>query len=460
MTSKTMKRHLFALFAAAAAVFAQTPASFTNTGSMTTARAWHTATLLNNGKVLIVGGSGDASAELYDPVTGTFTPTGNTIEVQNQQTATLLPNGRVLLAGSAQNGTAQIPEIYDPVSGTFNQTGNMTSSDYGFFGTKAVLLPSGLVLVAGVSGADLYDPSTGIFSSAGAYASPGHDYISTATLLSNGTVLLTGGARLWGELYDPIANTFSVTDFNSLDLQKATLLETGRVLFEAGDCDPDDRAELYDPMTGIFDLTGQLVAWRRFTSTATLLTDGRVLVAGSDIGGTADASAELYDPSSGTFSATPSMNVPRSLHAATLLIDGTVLITGGFSPTDSASVASAEIYHPTSVTPPPVLLSVGNNGQAAVLHGASQQIVSEQNPAQAGEAVEVYLTGLVDGNTIPPRISVGGKLAQVLFFGDAPGYSGLNQVNIVVPPGIPSGQATILLNYMGRPSNQVYLSIQ
>ena len=455
-----MRSHPITLFAAAAALFAQTPASFTKAGSMTTARAGHTATLLNNGEVLIVGGSGDSSAELYDPATGAFAPTGDTREVLIQPTATLLPDGRVLIAGGTPNATA---EIYDPASGTFNQTGNMTHAYYGLFESKAVLLPSGLVLLAGSNSADLYDSSTGIFSPANPYASTGHEYISTATLLSNGTVLLTGGndTELWGQVYDPIASAFSVTDFNSLDLQKATLLETGMVLFEGGDCDPDDRAELYDPMTGIFDVAGQLVAWRRFTSTATLLTGGQILVTGTDDpGGTADARAELYDPASGMFTATSPMNVPRSLHAATLLRDGSVLVTGGYSPTDLVFVASAEIYHPIFVTPPPVLLSVGNNGQAAALHGSSQQIVSGQNPAQAGEAVEVYLTGLVDGNTMPPRISIDGKPAHILFFGDAPGFVGLNQINISVPSGIASGQATMVLSYMGRPSNQVYVSIQ
>src|SRR4029077_3599669 len=79
-------------------------ASFTSSGSLATARYFHSATLLSNGKVLVAGGAGlstsvQSSAELYDPSTGTWSATGSMITGRYQHTATMLPNGKVLIAG-------------------------------------------------------------------------------------------------------------------------------------------------------------------------------------------------------------------------------------------------------------------------------------------------------------------------------------------------------------------------
>jgi predicted amidohydrolase YtcJ len=189
---------------------------------MTAARDNHTATLLSDGRVLIAGGEDDsshlASAELYDPKAGTFSPTGSMTAARDSHTATLLSDGRVLIAGG-DAGLAGIPGAETLVS------------------------------------AELYDPATGTFSATGSMAAARHSH--TATLLSDGRILIVGGA-------DPDHGVYVAS------------------------------AELYDPASGKFSPTGSMAAAR--TGTATLLSDGRVLIAGGYDGSADLASAELYQP--------------------------------------------------------------------------------------------------------------------------------------------------------------------
>ncbi|MBF6558407.1 MAG: hypothetical protein IVW52_20115 [Acidimicrobiales bacterium] len=332
---------------------------FVPTGSLTVARTHHSATLLADGRVLIAGGddargNAIAMAELYDPRTGTFSPTGNLTVSRDAHTATLLADGRVLIAGgwvgnSIRTDTA---ELYDPRTGMFSKTGSMTR--YRDEHT-ATLLPDGRVLVAGDNTAELYDPRTGTFVPTGSMA-PAH-YLCTATLLPDGRVLVAGGegsAAVNGptaELYDPQTGTFSPTGSLTLGLMTgdsrfghtATLLSDGRVLLVGGFGTGGATAELYDPQTGTFSPFENLNV-ARAGHTATLLADGRVLVTGGeDANHSSIATAELYDPQTRTFRPTASLAVARAGHTATLLPDGRILVTGGNDTYDTAT-ATAELF--------------------------------------------------------------------------------------------------------------------
>jgi uncharacterized protein (TIGR03437 family) len=73
----------------------------------------------------------------------------------------------------------------------------------------------------------------------------------------------------------------------------------------------------------------------------------------------------------------------------------------------------------------------------------------------------MYTANLAEGGIVPPQVSVGGKLAEVLYFGDAPGYPGYYQVNFVEPDGVaPGSSVTVRLIYLGRASNAVTISAQ
>jgi hypothetical protein len=367
------------------------PGTFINTGSMTTARGPFTATLLHDGRVLIAGGdnsivtgdgkSSPSTAEIYDPATGAFTATGNLTASRYGQSAVTLRDGRVLLVGGyVCIGTIQrcsatalaSAEIYDPATGTFTATANMLSAHSC---ANALPLPNGKVLILGGAQdaltAEIYDPQTGTFTAASGSNSRELFKCGSAILLANGKALIAPNPPYYDdpgpsllETFDAATGQYSTTPpiSSPADMNVSigggttlTLLTTGRVLVAgsedtvctSGGCETsafDVAAWLLDPSSGSVQPTGSMRV-RRLLFTHTLLQDGTVLLTGG-LSQREEASAELYDPNSGTFSSVGNMSVARYLHTATLLNDGRVLVVGGRLGT------SAELYYPAHVTIP------------------------------------------------------------------------------------------------------------
>jgi hypothetical protein len=347
-----------------------TAGSFAITGSLNTARYDHTATPLPNGEVLVAGGLGSsgiyaplASAEMYNPATGKWTLTGSMSVGRTSFTATLLQNGEVLVAGGT-GYTADCfasAELYNPSTRRWTLTGSMTEARCLH---TATLLPSGQVLVAGgvdslfntpntAGAAELYNPSTGVWQTTG---SLNVSRAGGAALLENGQVLVTGGyntlnnnsTNLAGaELYNPSTGKWSLT----ASMQSANPSPTTPVLLSNNNVLIADETQFYNPGSASWTSTGPLPKTAGAPIVASLLNTGNVLASGTrcNYSGCGDAPSTvcfLYTFSGNTWSAAGSMHQARLGHTSTLLPSGKVLVVGGYSTNSFIPINGAELYTP------------------------------------------------------------------------------------------------------------------
>ena len=237
-------------------------------------------------------------------------------------------------------------------------------------------------------------------------------YGHTATLLPDGRVLIAGGRRSNpisdAELYDPTTKTWAIT--GSLLVARsghmATLLNDGRVLVTGGS--GDSSAELYDPMSGTWSSAG-LMSTNRSRFSANLLLDGRVLVAGGFDGLSYLSSAELFDPITNTWSHIPGMGSARAGHTGTLLSNGTVLLAGG-QYSNSGFQTWGEIYDP-------VKKAWSTTGGSGVRMNHTAALLANGNVLVVGgyNGVNAYLASGEQYNPTTKTWSNAGSLSSTCF---------------------------------------------
>lgn len=345
----------------------ETNGTWSATAAMHVPRQGHTAVPLDDGRVLVTGGRAaggalappTATAELFDPATETWAPTGSMSQARVGHTATLLEDGTVLVAGggNSDDGT-DTSEVYDPGTGTWTATpGRMAGSRTGH---TATLLPSGKVLVVGGgrgsrrSSSELYDPPSRTWArTEGDLGQPRHSH--TATDLGMGRVLVVGGSSspTTSELYDPGSGTWQAAggtmEFGRAN-HTATPLPGGRVLVAGGGTDNagTDTSEVFDPTSESWAvLDDKLSVPRAEGHTATDLGGGAVLISGGETGvdTTVLAAAQVFDPAARRWLPRLPILSERSGHTATLLSDGRVLLAGGID-NEGIRLAAAEVFDP------------------------------------------------------------------------------------------------------------------
>lgn len=311
--------------------------------AMSSSRALHLGVPLLDGRLLVIGGA-DAlgtvlsSCEIYDPSTNTFTPTGSMLSPRVLHAAVRMTDGRVMVAG----GTNTFTDAISALLGTLNT-------------------------------AEIYNPATGLWSAAPAIG--GNRMSPALSLLPNGRVMVSGGLQvtfLFGfptaagttnavQIYNPTTNTWAAGaampaartghHYSQVTLANGRVLITGGVavtvnlLAQTLTTTTLANAEYYDQVSNTWTVVNMPTA--RSLHTATRLADGRVIVCGG-AQGTLDlpvplANVDAFDPSTNTWTPLPPLAAPRSGHVSALLPDGLLVLLGG---QDSVTTtASVECIH-------------------------------------------------------------------------------------------------------------------
>jgi len=378
-------------------------------GEAVIGRYGHTATLLDDGSVLIAGGIRRygqgveeilATAEIFDPLTGKHQlitgPDSNPIKMMAPSgrafhTATRLRNGKVILTGGIglvedKKSTLQSAELYDPSIGAFEAVSVMGTSRAHHTATS---LPNGEVLIAGgamynnglityyENSAVIYKPQSNSFENVSSLMSEARAFHSAVMLdpnMYNGNVVIIGGEDADGphasiDIYNTQAKQFYENENVAMSRSRSHLtavgLTSGEVIVAGGkttidDSSVDKRVEIYDPSTGVFgEFISQTLSmsFDRMEHTCTLLDDGNLLIAGGrSSSGQGIGIAELVTIGVGTYSVQQLADFadsPRFLHTATLLSNGWVLLTGGLPSLapEATPVTQSNLYVKGQVCP-------------------------------------------------------------------------------------------------------------
>jgi hypothetical protein len=321
---------------------------------------YHAAVAAGDGSVIVLGGSRGQnvvsdSVDRFDPVTRTFTRIGLLRTGRAQHTATRLADGRILVLGGV----------------TGLQIGNV---------------------------ADLVDERTGAVGNGGQLQLPRVRHAAIA--LADGRVLVVGGVnRNTVEIWDPATATFrlvAATMRHPRDYPTATLLQDGRVLIAGGDTEAlaYTFAEVFDPRTETFTTVASAIAERRYFHAAQRLANGRVLIVGGEHveAGTLSivplASVLEFDPATNTLTQRADLDRPRSL-AATVPLDGEMLLFGGSTPQEVAA-SSATAYSHSGAARPLAAMPVGRSFHTATRMGDGRILIVGGDDAR-GDPVESVL---------------------------------------------------------------------
>ena len=312
-------------------------------------RSGHTATLLNDSRVLIVGGYGllnSSPTEIFDPVSETFSPGPVLLHNFQYHDATLMADGRVFIVGTYYDNDVDDSvlkaEIYDPGSGLLVEALN-DSRIGGSFEVipKTINLNDGRVLVTSYRHARIYQPLTDSITDI-----PFSDeWITSSTTnlrkLNDGRVLIINN-HTGSYLFDPVTDTLKSTAFlsNHLGNFASTVLGNGKVLIAGGEV-PGKPAKIYDPaIEGYVSIGAQL--FYSDTLQAATLNNGNALLTGGSSGSGRSVWSEIFNITDNSFTATSGLLHSRDGHSATLLQDGHVLVVGGCSDLP----CPAELYVP------------------------------------------------------------------------------------------------------------------
>jgi N-acetylneuraminic acid mutarotase len=372
---------------------AAVPSQSVERASMHAARAGHTATLLPDGRVVVMGGEVLPSREMietveaYDPQVDSWTELAPLPESRCNHTATLLDDGTILVVGGGQSNAIGLPSglqvrtealIYDPTTDSYESLGPNLVPRHGH---HAVGLPSGEVLLVGgaddestvkpsqgnsnpqpfgnaLASAEIYDPDTKTFHEAGSLAEA--RYAFGLAPLADGRVLVSGGSSydsmalslVTAEIFDEESGSFtSGGAFDGLDrlFHSQVALADGRVFVFGGKQSNVaflDDTQIFDATSSTWVAGAPLPPARTATVSVPTAEGGALVVGGlacTFAGCQTPPQVDLWHPD-GTATTGPALHQGRASGTATVLQDGTVLVVGGYGAI--ASLASVELLVP------------------------------------------------------------------------------------------------------------------